>query len=131
MVKGLRADMSSMPFVHTLRCSRLSSPFRFCGADSKPVERVLDPFCGRSTTNFAARLTGLYSVGATQALSRRLSQAKLVSPTAEAIEKELAGDYPSRRAAGDPTRLRVLATSLPSYGTGRPLQIAIGAKRRL
>lgn len=69
----------------------LEFPLQILRRHSKQLERVLDPFCGRGTTNFAARLTGLYSVGIdTSPVAQAITAAKLVSPTAEAIEKELA-----------------------------------------
>lgn len=48
--------------------------------------RVLDPFCGRGTTNFAARLHGLASVGIdSNPVAAAVAQAKLVSATAEDV----------------------------------------------
>jgi hypothetical protein len=48
---------------------------------------VFDPFCGRGTTNFAARLANLYSVGIdTSPVAQAITAAKLISPTVEGIE---------------------------------------------
>jgi hypothetical protein len=69
----------------------LEFPLQVLRRHSKRRERVLDPFCGRGTTNFAARLTNLYSVGVdTSPVAQAITAAKLVSPAAEAIETELA-----------------------------------------
>ncbi|MGH7118307.1 MAG: DNA methyltransferase [Acetobacteraceae bacterium] len=69
----------------------LEFPLRILRRHSKQCERVLDPFCGRGTTNFAARLTNLYSVGIDASpVAQAITAAKLVSPTAETIERELA-----------------------------------------
>ena len=43
-------------------------------------DRVLDPFCGRGTTNYAARLCGLDSVGVdSSAVAAAIAAAKVVS----------------------------------------------------
>ena len=54
--------------------------------------RVLaDPFCGRGTTAFAARLHGVATIGAdSNPLAAVLSASKLVAVTAESVKKELA-----------------------------------------
>ena len=41
----------------------LDFPLNILQCRAKHGESVLDPFCGRGTTIFAARLTGLSSVG--------------------------------------------------------------------
>ena len=41
----------------------LQFPLRILQMRAKPGDTVLDPFCGRGTTNFAARLLGLRSLG--------------------------------------------------------------------
>jgi hypothetical protein len=69
----------------------LEFPLQILRRQSKRRERVLDPFCGRGTTNFAARLLGLDSVGIdTSPVAQAITLAKLVSPTAEAVLSELA-----------------------------------------
>jgi hypothetical protein len=69
----------------------LKFPLQILLQHSKQLERVLDPFCGRGTTNFAARLVGLYSVGIDiSPVAQAITAAKLISPPAGAIEKELA-----------------------------------------
>lgn len=50
-------------------------------ADGGPGEWVLDPFCGRGTTLFAARKLGMGTVGIdSNAVAAAIAQAKLVSP---------------------------------------------------
>jgi DNA methylase len=69
----------------------LKFPLQILLRHSNPLDRVLDPFCGRGTTNFAARLVGLYSVGMDiSPVAQAITQAKLVWPTPRAIETELA-----------------------------------------
>jgi hypothetical protein len=52
-------------------------------------DRVLDPFCGRGTTNFAARLAGLRSVGVdTSPVAAAITASKLVNTTAEQVLAE-------------------------------------------
>jgi hypothetical protein len=48
--------------------------------------RVLDPFCGRGTTNFAARLLGLESVGLdSNPVAAAVAQSKLVKVSADEV----------------------------------------------
>ncbi len=50
-------------------------------ADGRPGEWVLDPFCGRGTTLFAARKLGMGTVGIdSNAVAVAIARAKLVSP---------------------------------------------------
>lgn len=52
-------------------------------------DRVLDPFCGRGTTNYAARLCGLDSVGVdSSAVAAAIAAAKVVSVTPVRVERE-------------------------------------------
>ena len=63
----------------------LSFPLRVL-ASASSNESVLDPFCGRGTTNFAARLRGLRSVGIdSNPTAAAVAAAKLVSVTAGSV----------------------------------------------
>lgn len=67
----------------------LDFPYRILARHAGPSQTVLDPFCGRGTTNFAARLLGLYSVGIDASpVAAAVAAAKLVSPTVEEILAE-------------------------------------------
>jgi hypothetical protein len=60
----------------------LEFPLGVLRAHAKPTARVLDPFCGRGTTNFAARLLGLRTIGIDASrVATAATQAKLVAPT--------------------------------------------------
>jgi hypothetical protein len=49
-------------------------------------QRVLDPFCGRGTTNFAARLVGLDTVGVdSNPVATAITSAKLATSTPDAV----------------------------------------------
>ena len=66
----------------------LGFPHGALASRARPGEWVLDPFCGRGTTNFAARLLGLPTIGIDSDLvAVAATEAKLVSPRggAEAI----------------------------------------------
>jgi len=88
---------------------------------SRPKQWVLDPFCGRGTTTFAARLLGLPSVGVdSNPLAAALAAAKLPSVSARRViataqyilnQHPEATDVPTRgfwRCAYNPTTLRQL-----------------------
>lgn len=63
----------------------LEFPFEVLEAADRS-ESVLDPFCGRGTTNFAARLRGLASVGVdSNPAAAAIAAAKLVSVSATEI----------------------------------------------
>lgn len=84
----------------------LSFPMRVLKRYGKAGEWVLDPFCGRGTTNFAARLLGMPSIGVDSSpVAAALAMAKLMyaSPgrvvaSARAILNS--GSAPSRVPAG-------------------------------
>lgn len=60
----------------------LEFPLRVLKRHGKPGEWVVDPFCGRGTTNFAARLLGMPSVGVDSSpVAAALARAKLVYAT--------------------------------------------------
>jgi DNA methylase len=68
-------------------------------ADAKPDEWVLDPFCGRGTTIYAARKLGLRAVGIdSNDVAAAIAAAKLVSATSSSVvelARELIEDTPA------------------------------------
>lgn len=67
----------------------LNFPLSVLEGKARPTERVLDPFCGRGTTNFAARLLGLDSLGVDSSpVAVAITAAKLVSPPVDEILEE-------------------------------------------
>ena len=68
----------------------LGFPLRVLSRDEGTGGAVLDPFCGRGTTNVAARLQGLHSTGIdSHPLAVALTKAKLVSTNPQAIMEAL------------------------------------------
>ena len=66
----------------------LDFPLRILTKTARPKEWVLDPFCGRGTTNFAARLLGLPSIGVDSSpIAVAIATAKLVRVSAAAVVK--------------------------------------------
>ena len=64
----------------------LDFPLGILRSHATPRSRVLDPFCGRGTTNFAARLLGLETLGIDSSrVAVAATRAKLVGPTPEEI----------------------------------------------
>ena len=83
----------------------LTFPFGKLANERKEV-RVLDPFCGRGTTNFAARLHGLTSAGIdSNPVAAAVAQAKLASATSaevvEACRMALNGGAAHQRPKGE------------------------------
>lgn len=67
----------------------LEFPLGILTPRAKPRHRVLDPFCGRGTTNFAARLLGLESLGVDSSpVAVAITASKLVSTTTDEIVAE-------------------------------------------
>lgn len=67
----------------------LAFPLRILEEHAEPGDLVLDPFCGRGTTTFAARLLGLDSLGVDSSpIAVAIAQAKTVNVTPEAILHE-------------------------------------------
>ena len=64
----------------------LDFPLGILKTHARPNARVLDPFCGRGTTNFAARLLGLRTTGIDASrVATAATQAKLVAPTPDEV----------------------------------------------
>ena len=64
----------------------LKFPLRILKERAKQDQTVLDPFCGRGTTNFAARLLGLHSLGVDSSpVAAAITAAKLVQVSATEI----------------------------------------------
>ena len=64
----------------------LAFPLDILRRRARPEDGVLDPFCGRGTTNFAARLLGLDSLGLdSSSIAVAITASKLVSTTADDI----------------------------------------------
>lgn len=69
---------------------------------SRPGDLVLDPFCGRGTTNYAARVLGRSTYGIDcNPVAVAVARAKMVSPTPEEISAE------ARAILGSSGRLRI------------------------
>jgi hypothetical protein len=68
----------------------LSFPLSVLSGRAKPGDWVLDPFCGRGTTNFAARTLGLSTVGIDSSpVGAAVADAKILSVTPGAIVREV------------------------------------------
>src|SRR5215211_4346599 len=64
----------------------LEFPYKILSAHAQSNQWVLDPFCGRGTTNYASRLLGLSTIGIdSHPLAVALSQAKLATTNTPAI----------------------------------------------
>jgi hypothetical protein len=64
----------------------LHFPLRLLQKKLQPKEWVLDPFCGRGTTNFAARLLGLPSIGVDSSpIAVAIATAKLIRVSAASV----------------------------------------------
>jgi hypothetical protein len=84
----------------------LKFPLRILQKRAEPEDWVLDPFSGRGTTNYAARLLGLTSVGVDSSpVAAALTQAKLANATPEAIvscaQRILSGPLPTEIPEGE------------------------------
>ena len=65
-------------------------PLKILSRETRSTANVLDPFCGRGTTNIAARLLGFSSVGVdSHPLAVALTKAKLISPRPASILETL------------------------------------------
>lgn len=78
----------------------LRFPQRVLEQRAEPGDVVLDPFCGRGTTNYASRLLGLPTFGVDSSpVAVALSQAKLVNTTPDQIGAEAERILGERRHA--------------------------------
>jgi len=60
----------------------LSFPLEILGLHHQDGQRVIDPFCGRGTTNFASRLFGLETAGIDSSpVAVAIAEAKLIHPS--------------------------------------------------
>jgi len=67
----------------------LDFPLNILQREAQPGDVVLDPFCGRGTTNFAARLLGLRSLGVDSSpVAVAITAAKLATATVDEILAE-------------------------------------------
>jgi hypothetical protein len=67
----------------------LDFPLSILQTRARPNDRVLDPFCGRGTTNFAARLLGLGSLGVDSSpVAAAIAASKLTNATSDAVVAE-------------------------------------------
>ncbi len=79
-------------------------PFRILKRYARKTDNVLDPFCGRGTTNFAARLVGLRSLGVDSSpVAVAITASKLVETTVEDILEEARQILAERIACQIPT----------------------------
>src|SRR5205809_7726832 len=64
----------------------LEFPRRILARHARAGQRVLDPFCGRGTTNFAARLAGLETLGVdSNPVAVAITAAKLATSDMDAV----------------------------------------------
>lgn len=64
----------------------LTFPYNILSYEASEGEWVLDPFCGRGTTNYACRILGLPSIGIdSNPVAVAISEAKLANTTPQAI----------------------------------------------
>ncbi|WP_232422427.1 DNA methyltransferase [Methylosarcina fibrata] len=67
----------------------LDFPLNILKRRARKTDLVLDPFCGRGTTNFAARLVGLNSLGVDSSpVAAAITASKLVTATVDDILRE-------------------------------------------
>lgn len=82
----------------------LDFPLNILKRRARAGDVVLDPFCGRGTTNFAARLVGLHSLGVDSSpVAAAITAAKLATATADDILAEARNILTEREARYIPT----------------------------
>jgi hypothetical protein len=80
----------------------LAFPRKILEAYARKGQRVLDPFCGRGTTNFAARLAGLDTVGVdSNPVAAAITSAKLATTTPDAVVRA------ARRILDEAARVKI------------------------
>lgn len=68
----------------------LRFPFRILQVHARPGQRILDPFCGRGTTNYAARLLGLENLGTDSSpVAASIALSKVVQPSPSDVLRAL------------------------------------------
>jgi hypothetical protein len=97
----------------------LEFPLAILQAHASPHDLVLDPFCGRGTTNFAARLLGLRSLGVdSNPVATAITAAKLTTVTVNEIMAEaraiLSAGEPEQVPLGEFWRWAFHPTVLPA-----------------
>lgn len=82
----------------------LDFPLNILKRRAQTGDVVLDPFCGRGTTNFAARLVGLRSLGVDSSpVATAITASKLVTTSIEEVLIEAHGILTERGARNIPT----------------------------
>lgn len=82
----------------------LDFPLKILQRRAREGDFVLDPFCGRGTTNFAARLVGLSSLGVDSSpVAAAITASKLVTTTVDDILEEARRILTEREALNIPT----------------------------
>jgi len=86
MHKAIQSDQRLNAICPYFTMFPLDFPLNILTKHAQSSSRVLDPFCGRGTTNYAARLLGLRTVGVDASrVAAAATQAKLVAPTPQEI----------------------------------------------
>ena len=81
----------------------LEFPLRILKGRARKEDLVLDPFCGRGTTNFAARLLGLNSLAVDSSpVAVAITAAKLVTVTTDEVINEARAILATRRRVQTP-----------------------------
>jgi len=82
----------------------LDFPLNILKRRARATDRVLDPFCGRGTTNFAARLVGLNTLGVDSSpVAVAITASKLVTTTVDEVLSEAQLILAKREARQVPT----------------------------
>lgn len=99
MVRSAPADVALNAICPYFTMFPLDFPLGILKRQAKAGETVLDPFCGRGTTNFAARLAGLQSLGVDSSpVAAAVTVAKLVRSTPGKILRAARDILESRQA---------------------------------